>query len=178
MTRALLISLMALMLAACDSRSDLGEVQQFVEEAVNRPPGPIEPLPQFVSYEPFTYSAAGLRSPFNAPVDISQAVRDPSVNQVRPDLEREREELEQFALTQLTMVGSLSRDNRRWALVRDGSNTVHRVTVGNYIGPNHGRVVSITDSAIELIEIVRSGEQDIFIERPQTLSIGDAGSAQ
>ena len=34
---------------------------------------------------------------------------------------------------------------------------VHRVTVGNHMGQNYGRIVAITDSEIQLVEIISDG---------------------
>lgn len=163
--------LFALLLAGCESGDDMAQLRRFVEETVNREPGPVEPLPEFTSYEPFTYSAAGMRSPFESPEDARTRGQSDNVSEVQPDLERPREPLESFSLASLTMVGTLTRDNVRWVLIRDDEGTVHRVTVGNYLGRNHGRIVSASDSSIDIVEIVTSGDGG-WIERPQTLSIG------
>src|SRR5690554_2789650 len=107
--RSTVVVLPALLaLAGCAPENDMSELQRFVEQQVDQPPGEIEPLPQFVSYQPFTYSAASLRSPFDAPAEVS-AVSRPSGEEVRPDENRPREFLEQFSIATLTMVGSLGR---------------------------------------------------------------------
>lgn len=165
------VVLVALLLAGCDSGSDMTQLRQFVEETVDREPGAVEPLPEFTSYEPFTYSAAGMRSPFESPEDASRRGQSDNVSEVQPDLDRSREPLESFSLSSLTMVGTLTRNDVRWVLIRDGEGAVHRVTLGNYLGRNHGRIVSVGDSTIEVVEIVTSGDGG-WIERPQTLSIG------
>lgn len=159
-------------LAGCGAESDLGELRQYAERTVNRPPGQIEPLPEFVSYEPFTYSAANLRSPFEAPAEFNAQL--PQSEEVRPDENRPREYLEQFSIQSLTMVGSLRRGGRAWALVRDETGRVHRVTVGNYLGKNHGRIIGVTPTQINLVEIVPSGNGG-WIERPQVLALQQPG---
>lgn len=153
----------------------MSELEAFAQEQLNRPPGQIEPMPQFVSYEPFTYSAAGMRAPFQAPVDIASAIQQQNNNDIRPDEDRPREYLESFSLNDLSMVGILSRGDTIWALVEDQNNEVHRVMVGNYLGRNHGRVVATTPTRIDLIEIVPSGSGG-WIERPQTITLEEAGS--
>src|SRR5690606_30839903 len=95
------------------------ELQNYVNQTVNRPPSAIEPLPEFVRYEAFTYSAASLRSPFDLPVDLSALLDAQRSSDVRPDENRPREALESFALGSLAMVGTLSRNGQMWALVRD-----------------------------------------------------------
>jgi type IV pilus assembly protein PilP len=157
-----------LLLSACSGNEDMIALQNYVNTVVNRPPGAIEPPPQFLSYEPFTYSAASLRGPFDVPVDVSNAVRNQQINEVRPDESRPREYLESFALGNLVMVGTLSRQGESWALIRDETGNVNRVTIGNYMGRNHGRVVAIADLQIDVLEIVPTGDGG-WIERPQTI---------
>lgn len=62
---ALGLSLAAL--AGCGGGSDFGDLQQFMDEVRAKPKGTIEPLPAFIPYEAFTYSAAALRHPFQPP---------------------------------------------------------------------------------------------------------------
>jgi type IV pilus assembly protein PilP len=64
----------------------------------------------------------------------------------------------------------LVRDGNYQALIEDAVGVVHRVSVGNYLGRNHGRIESITDTQVSLIEIVPSGNGG-WVERPQTLTL-------
>ena len=171
--------LLIILLAGCSSGSDLGELRQFVEQTVNRPPGPIEPLPQFVSYQAFTYSAASLRSPFDIPAQIVSSLQRAETELVKPDETRPKEVLEGYALGNLKMVGSLSRGDTVWALIEDEQGVVHRITVGNHMGKNYGRVVATSETQVDLVEIVPSGDGG-WIERPQTITLGsqNTGGAQ
>lgn len=159
-------------MSACSSNEEMIELQDYVQRTVNRPPGQIEPIPEFRSYEPFQYSAASLRSPFDVPLDITQIIRNQN-NDVRPDENRPREQLENYALSTLTMVGIITRDNTNWALILDESGLVTRATVGNYMGRNHGRIIDISDNQLELIEIVPTGD-GFWMERPQTVQLRDS----
>ena len=156
-----------LVLSGCSGTDEMIELQNYVLRTVTRPPSAIEPLPEFVSYEPFTYSAASLRSPFDLPVDINELMRARS-DEVQPDPNRVPEMLERYNLGALTMMGTLSRGARTWALIRDETGEISRVTIGNYMGRNHGRIISITDTQIDLVEIVPTGSGG-WIERPQTV---------
>jgi type IV pilus assembly protein PilP len=161
-----------LLLASCSENDEMIALQDYVQSVVNRPPGRIEPIPQFKAYDAFTYSAANLRSPFDIPIDISVAIRNARNNQVKPDENRPREELENFALGALTMIGTLERNDQMWALIRDETSHVHRVTTGNYMGRNHGRIVGITETQIDIVEIVPTGDGG-WIERPQNKLLGN-----
>lgn len=153
--------------AGCSGGEEMIALQNYVLATVTRAPSAIEPLPAFVSYEPFTYSAANLRSPFGLPLDIDLAQQQRS-DQVQPDFERVPEKLESFNLGALVMVGTLSRSGQRWALVRDETGEIARVTIGNYMGRNHGRIVQVGEAQIDLVEIVPTGSGG-WIERPQTM---------
>ena len=159
-----------LLVGACADNDGMTELQNYVSQAVNRQPTAIEPLPEFVSYEAFTYSAASLRSPFDQPVDLAAQLAE-RATEVRPDENRVREALESFSLGALAMVGTLSREGQRWGLIRDELNSVTRVARGNYLGRNHGRIVNITETQIDLVEIVPTGSGG-WMERPQSIVLG------
>jgi type IV pilus assembly protein PilP len=47
---------------------------------------------------------------------------------------------------------------------------VHRVKVGDYLGRDNGRIVSVSDSQVDVIEIVSDGE-GAWLERPRSISL-------
>lgn len=164
----LILSLVA-MLAACTG-SNNQDLRDYITKVKKQPKGTIEPIPTFRPYEAFSYSAVTLRSPFERPVSEKKKIYIEAGKDVQPDLNREKELLEGFNMASLSMVGSLELSGSLWALVDDGEGGVHPVTKGNYLGKNHGRVVSTTGSAIEILEIVSNG-RDGWVERPRTLKI-------
>lgn len=68
------------------------------------------------------------------------------------------------------MVGTLERDGESSALVSSPDGLVSRVLVGNYLGQNHGRVVSILMDKVETMEIVPDGLGG-WQRRPASLAI-------
>lgn len=171
-TRYGALPLLILLLSACSGGNKHQDLRDFMEETMRRPAGQIEPLPPFVPYQSFSYSAMALRSPFEPPVDdIEQLTRGKSTN-VEPDPTREKEFLENFNLASLKMVGTLQRGDTLWALIDDGAGGIHRVREGNYLGKNHGRIVTASPLQIEIIEIVPNGA-DGWVERPQVLQIAE-----
>lgn len=165
---ALLTSATALM--ACSSSDSHQDLTDFIAENKRRPPGQIKQPPIMTPYEAFGYDAYRLRSPFDPPVTAitEQPVYAPTSN-VKPDLARQKERLEQFDLSALSMVGSLRKDGVLWALVSDVDGSIERISSGNYLGRNHGKVVDVSEEKIELLEIVASGEG--WIERPNLLEL-------
>ena len=124
----------------------------------------LEPGPQ-LGYEPFGYEPSSLRDPFQ-PLAL-QVARVPGRPGLAPDLTRPRGLLEGMAIDQFVMVGTLFRGVQAFALLRAGSR-VHRLAVGDYLGPDHGQVTAIQDAAVELVELFPDG-QGAWLERPRTL---------
>lgn len=114
----------------------------------------------------FVYAASGLRDPFQ-PVAL-QVDHAPGRLAVAPDPARPRGKLERHAVDQFDMVGTLSRGAQVFALLRQAS-TVHRLAVGDYLGPDHGRITAIHDGRVELVELFPDDEQGAWLERPRTL---------
>ncbi|MBX2808089.1 MAG: pilus assembly protein PilP [Cellvibrionaceae bacterium] len=176
MSRLPLIAIVLLMstaLLACGSPDAHRDLRDFIEENKRRPPGTIREAPQIAPYEAFSYDAYRLRSPFELPVSIQIEKQILSSSNVQPDLIRPKERLEQFDLSALSMVGTLEKGPMLWALISDPEGGIERVRVGNYIGKNHGRIIQLTRSQIDLIEIVASG--DGWLERPNVVEIKTAG---
>jgi type IV pilus assembly protein PilP len=69
------------------------------------------------------------------------------------------------------MVGSLERGQANWTLVMDPDGGVHRVSLGNYLGRHHGKIVEMTDTYVAVVEIVSDGTQDGWVERPRTIKL-------
>ncbi len=172
LTRVLMVVGVASLLFGCD-RNDYSDLQNFKEELRQRPKVPVEPLPEFMPYEPFAYSAGGIRHPFQPPQPVTPVDPDRPRSDVRPDPNRVRQYLEQYSIGNLRMVGNLSRDGNLYALVEDPGGGVHRVTPGDYMGRDHGRVTAVSESRIELTEIVPDGT-GAYLERSRTVTLGGA----
>lgn len=164
-----LLLLNGLFLVACgDGRS---QIKQFMQETdASSTNVRIQELPKFTSPEPFAYSAAKLRSPFNPPESIEFADGVSGRSDVEPNENRAKEFLEQFDIDTLTYVGSISQGDSRWALVRDADAKIHRVSVGGYLGKDHGRLSVIDEESITILEIVPNGLNN-WIERPRRLAV-------
>lgn len=160
---------LAVALAACGG-SDYPDLDKYMAEVKAKPAGHIQPIPAFTAYKSFAYSAAGLRNPFQQPVEVKEITRLQKLVKVKPDLSRPKEFLEQFNIDALLMVGTVQMDGTLWALVQDADNSVHRVKVGNYMGKNHGHIVELTENYISVIEIVSNGP-DEWVERPHKLAL-------
>lgn len=157
MRRRAIFGLLSLALLVGCAGDDLSDLQQYAERIKAREPGPIEPLPELKQIETYVYEAGDRRSPFH--LGDASLEQDPVIpaTGIAPDPLRRKEELEQFPLDSLRMVGSLEQEETLWALVRARDGTLFRVHAGNYMGQNHGQITRISENEIRLTEIVPDG---------------------
>lgn len=146
---ALLFAILILTaLAGCSSEPNIDTYVQTVKQL---PAAPVEPLPDMSLPSPSEYSAQNERDPFYIPPRTGANFAQ---GQIHPELGRPKEILENFGLDALNMVGTLERKKERWAIILDNSGLIYRATEGSYIGKNHGKIVEITENAIEIVELV------------------------
>jgi type IV pilus assembly protein PilP len=148
-------------------------LQQFVKTIQAKEKRPIAPIPEIKIHENFSYAAAELRDPFKATVVEVQRLVETAEgaldNGIRVDENRLKEALEAYELKDLRLVGVLEK-GRRSGMVLAPDGVVHLINVGNYIGENSGKVLTITDEALTLREIV-PGEKFAFVERENRLAL-------
>jgi len=168
----LVAGLLAIALQGCSQVEDTSDLRQFVQETQSRPVGKIDPLPQFEAYESFLYRATSLRGPFQPLIRVELAEEDEAgpKNDLQPDFERPKEPLEAFKLEGLSMVGTIHMLDfgSLTALVRDANGEIHRVHNGNYIGRNYGEILDVSETQIDIVEIVPNG-RDGWMKRPRNL---------
>ena len=164
----LVIGFAALALAGCVGDND--DLDQYINETKAKPGGRIDPLPEIEPYESFAYvaDAEGVRSPFLP--DTPQAAS--KGGGARPDTDRVPEFLEQFPLDTLRMVGTLYIGDTMYGLIQTSDGLIHRVVPGNYLGQNYGRITDITESEVDLVEIISDGIGG-YIERDAAVGLAD-----
>lgn len=175
MKNAILLLTLAIvaLLTSCVQPDPLTDLKAYVNEQDARPKGTIPPPPEFIPPDLVSYTASGSRSPFEVPrpIELIQEERAAPRSNVKPDFDRVKEYLETFRVENIQMVGTLNGLDKEpvlWALVKDGQGEVHRVQTGNYLGRNFGRIIDISETQIDLIEIVPSGN-DNWLERPRAI---------
>ena len=137
------------------------------------PPGPpvasVPSPPAAVPAPSFRYEPGTLRDPFQPPVAAWDRGGDPGQSPA-PDLQRARTALEGFALEELRVVGILAARGARAALVREPGGHVHAVRVGDYVGRDFGRIETIGDAGLVLLEAIADGGGD-WVTRTRTLPL-------
>ena len=163
--------LVVVFLVACSQSAN--DLEQYIASVKARPAEPIAPIPPVKTYSAYEYEGMIGRDPFHQSIsEGSDDVSSSSGTGPRPDFERSKEYLERYELDTLSMVGTFSNDESYWALVRDPEGIIHRVPVGNYIGKNHGKVVNISDTEIDLSEMISDGA-DGWLVREASIALGE-----
>lgn len=147
------------------------EVRLWMDEVKRKAPVSIKKLPEPKKFTPFVYEAESELDPYD-PMKLTVAlakVAAKSGSGIKPDLERRREPLENHPLDTITMVGTMQKPGLNYALLQVERSIFH-VKVGNYIGQNFGMVTRITDTEVELKEIVRDASGE-WVERMAKLEL-------
>lgn len=177
MKRARLLFLPAVIAAftGCTASNEV-EIQQWMTEVRQTMKPTTQPVPEPKEFSPFAYEARTLVDPFDAQKVVMAVARQQqarvSASAIKPDLDRRRETLEGFPLDQVRMVGMMRQSGTNVALLETNGAT-HLVRVGNYVGQNFGLITRISESELQLKEIVQDAAGE-WVERPAKLELQEA----
>ena len=133
------------------------------------------PLPPLRGAPVAAYRAAHRPDPFRSH-SAAAAPNHAGGTTTGPGGDRARQPLEQHPLAQLLLVGTLAANGARHALVRAPDGGIHRLTQGDYLGRDHGRIHAVHDTFVELVEMVRDGAGG-WQRRPRTIVMDSAATA-
>jgi type IV pilus assembly protein PilP len=163
-----LVLIATLLLTACGSE-EFQDLQDFVRDSGADLRGQVDPAPEIKPYEAFEYdNSAALPDPFKARKQEKRDLSNSGLNQ--PDLTRAKQELEEFPLESMKMVGYLRKGSVGNAIIRSTEGKLHRVKVGNYVGMNFGQITAITETEVKIKEMVQDGAGD-WLERESSLQL-------
>ena len=174
--RALLpgpVLLLAALLAAC-ADSAHPELQAWMSQQKSQ--ATAAALPSLVpsSLPPPMPAQAALLDPFS-PERLGQASKAAPARSLRarvgllPEPGRRKEPLEAWPLAVMALVGTVAEPGQALALVRVDK-LLYQVRPGQYLGPDFGRVVRISESAVTLRELVQDGS-GAWVERTAILHL-------
>ena len=153
---AIVLSITTLM-AGCGR--EMRDLEDFVEEVKSREPPGIDPIPEVKPYQIYKYQVSDQRDPFDTTIfqaKIVEKIRKPN-SSVSPDPNRTPEFLENFPLDTLRMVGTMEQRGSLWALIQTPEKTIQRISAGNYLGQNNGKVLEVSDAGLKIEEIIPDG---------------------
>lgn len=147
----LIMTILSLLMVAC-SLSDETDLGNYINRIKARPAKPIEPIPEFAPLPKFVYPEIdNRRSPFKPKVTGQKK------DAYAPNTKRPKQPLESYPLDALKFVGILKQGTDVWALIGQPGGLVSRVKMGDYMGKNFGRIISIKEKVITLEETVQIG---------------------
>jgi len=165
--RLLMLLLAVLAMAGC-TRS-MTDLRQWVAREKAKKGAPLPPLPVIKTFESFEYKDQALRDPFAPSPNTNKS---DNKSGPRPDQNRPRQPLEAFPLDSLKMVGTIGQGAGMEALIKDPGGVIHQVHTNDYMGQNYGRVTSITEDHIDLVELVPNGTGG-WMERKASIALGE-----
>lgn len=163
-----ILTAMALALVLSGCQRDMSDLQNYIAQVKSKKSTHIPPIPQMKPYQAFAYVAEDRRDPFLP----SAPNRNNSNTALRPDMNRNKEPLEEFPLDSLSMAGVIDFKSRLFAMVKAPDGVVHRVTVGDHLGQNYGTITKITATEIDMTEIIPDGFGG-WVERPASLALAE-----
>jgi type IV pilus assembly protein PilP len=167
------LAIAAALLAAC-APSGEDELRQWMQAERDAISPSTVPIPEPVRFEPKAYTVAHLPDPFSSEklASVLRGVQGPPALRdtlVQPEFNRRKEPLEAYPLGAMAMVGSMERQGERVALVKV-DNLLYQVRVGQHLGQNFGKVVRITETEVQLREIVQDAAGD-WVEQSTSLQL-------
>jgi type IV pilus assembly protein PilP len=170
--RWLQITLCATVLVGCGS-SGTEDLQAWMQTQRMDTRPRVTPIPAPKKFVPQPYTEERSVDPFSSQ-KLTQALRNemgqPSNSVlIAAELNRRKEALEYFPLDTMTMVGSLIKKGLPVALVK-ADNLLYQVKVGSYLGQNYGKVIKVSETELNMREIVQDAGGE-WIERPTTLQL-------
>jgi type IV pilus assembly protein PilP len=171
--RAIALIILACLSGCYDDTSDLSTHMQQVQATTT---SHIDPMPEVHPFNHYDYSAFDLRSPFSLPRPeaIQQKIQQMS-GCLSPDPRRRKQPLEKFALGDLTMRGTMGDGGILWALMEASDLTLHRISIGSYLGLFDGRITEVSAKSVKLVELAPDGA-GCWVERETVIKIAKSAS--
>ena len=149
--RSVFFGVLCFVLAGCGGPED-DALHAWMETVRHETAPAPAPAPDPLVIRPIIYHPADYRDPFDA--GKITALAGSSASGPQPDLKRRQEPLESYPLDSLRMVGSLLKRGQAVALVQ-ADKLIYQVRTGHHLGQDQGKVIHISDTAIDIEEIVQ-----------------------
>ena len=161
--------LLAALVAGCGADQD--ELQAWMEQQKREVKPNVTPLQPPKTFDPQPYLALQQVDPFSTQkltVALKQEARQ--VNSLlTTENNRRKEPLEAYPIDQMSMVGSVVKEGRPYALLKVDK-LLYQVKQGDYLGQNYGKITKISETGIALREIVQDAAGE-WIERTSALQL-------
>jgi type IV pilus assembly protein PilP len=168
------LAIASVVLAGCGAEQQ--ELSEWMEQQKREVKPSVEPLSPPKKFNPQAYLALTGVEPFSQQkltVALKQEARQPN-SLLAAEINRRKEPLEAYPLDSMSMVGSVTRGGRPYALLRV-DNLLYQVKQGDYLGQNYGKITKISETDVALREIVQDAAGE-WIERTSALQLQERGA--
>ena len=163
---------LALLLAGCGGQHQ--DLRAWMSEQRAQLHPHVQPIEPPKPYKAASYTLADRTDPFS-PAKLEAGAKQ-AMSQLSPvllaQMNRPKQPLEQYSLDQIQMVGSLKIRGVQYALLKAGK-LLYRVHVGEYAGQHYGRITAITESEVDLQELVQDATGD-WVPHSATLQLQES----
>ncbi len=167
---------LGVLLTACGGE-EFSDLKAELKDKTKDMRGRVDPLPIVKPYEPVPYKVLDQQDPFSTTkIELVTKSASSGGGGLKPDFNRPKEPLEAYPLESLKMVGVLQQKKASFALVKADTG-LFRVKVGNYVGQNFGLITTITDSQVQVRELIQDSAGD-WTERQSTLQLQEVGGGR
>ncbi len=169
-----LVTCMAAMALTGCGNSRMSETSSWMQDERNKARPSVKPLPEPTPYTAVNYTPPLGVEPFS--VDrLLQAISAANINSPSSTLYRSvaegrrKQPLEAYPLDSMQYVGMLQKDGRSVALIKV-DNLLYQVRLGDFIGQNFGRIMTIDEGQVALREVAQDASGE-WVERNTTLNL-------
>ena len=151
--------------------ADQDELQQWMEQQRREAKPSVAPLTPPKKFIPQAYVALSNVEPFSSQkltVALKRETTQPN-SLLAAEINRRKEALEAYPIDSMSMVGSVVRGGRPYALLRV-DNLLYQVKPGDYLGQNYGKITKISETDVTFREIVQDAAGE-WIERMSALQL-------
>jgi type IV pilus assembly protein PilP len=159
----------AFALTACSGEQE--ELTQWMDQQRREVKPSVQPLSPPKKFTPQPYAALGSVEPFSnqkLTVALKQEAKQPN-SLLAAEINRRKEPLEAYPIDSMSMVGSVVKNGRPYALLKV-DNLLYQVKQGDYLGQNYGKIMKISETDVSLREIVQDAAGE-WIERTSALQL-------
>lgn len=170
----LAVTLLALAtLAGCSS--DVSELQTWMDQTRANAPRKTTRIPEPKRFVPFRYEAMADVDPFsNSKLQVALSkLAERNRGGIKPDLNRRREPLEAYPLDAIRLVGHLHKATSGSVALLEADKVVFQAKMGHYIGQNFGRITKISETEVNVKELVQDAAGD-WVERDTALQLQES----
>lgn len=168
MKNYLLITPLIIFLTACGSDNNKN-LSKLIADARLNSYSNAEKIKTLDEYKTFSYNSFDKKDPFEKYIDEKKIKK--RKNSIKPNLDREKEYLEKFELSELKLTGIMKQPKNEFVAVFYDGFKNNLIKVNNHIGKNYGKIIKIEKNKVHLEEIYKEDGINLWIKKETILEL-------